>query len=285
MKKVVKNILQYIGAFLLAIVIAAIMRFFIVDFYSIPSDSMYPTIEPGDFIVVNKLYMGARFYKNFDFLEGARPETVRVPGYGSLERNDVIVFNFPKYNQHGEWEMDPQTFYVKRCIGLPGDTLSIREGINFVNGKSGYGNMQDQQRLHRYRGDYADGIYRAFPFDTRHGWNIQNFGPFYIPAAGSTIPIDTSNYSLYQRIITHETQTPLYIRRGQIYLDDSLIRQYTFRKNWYFIAGDKVFDSRDSRYIGPIPEDFIVGKASFILTSKDPYTKDYVWRRFFKKIK
>ena len=84
MKKVVKNILQYVGAFLLAIVIAAIMRFFIVDFYSIPSDSMYPTIEPGDFIVVNKLYMGARFYKNFDFLEGARPETVRVPGYGSL---------------------------------------------------------------------------------------------------------------------------------------------------------------------------------------------------------
>ena len=164
MKKIIKNILQYAGALLLAIVIAALLRFFIVDFYSIPSDSMYPTIEPGDFIVVNKLYMGARFYKNFDFLEGARPETVRVPGYGSLERNDVIVFNFPKYNQHGEWEMDPQTFYVKRCIGLPGDTLSIREGINFVNGKSGYGNMQDQQRLHRYRGDYADGIYRAFPY-------------------------------------------------------------------------------------------------------------------------
>ncbi len=63
MKKVIKSIFQYVGAILLAIVIAALLRFFIVDFYSIPSDSMYPTIEPGDFIVVNKMYMGARFYK------------------------------------------------------------------------------------------------------------------------------------------------------------------------------------------------------------------------------
>lgn len=285
MKKVVKNILQYAGALLLAIVIAALLRFFIVDFYSIPSDSMYPTIEPGDFIVVNKLYMGARFYKNLDFLEGARPETVRVPGYSALKRNDVIVFNFPKYNQDGEWELDPQTFYVKRCVALPGDTLSIVDGINIVNGKSGYGNLQDQQRLHQYRGDYARGIFHAFPFDTRHGWSIRDFGPLYIPAAGSTISIDTSNYPLYHTIISHETRKPIRIRRGEIYLGDSLIRQYTFRKNWYFICGDKVFDSRDSRYLGPIPEDFIVGKASFVLTSKDPYTKDYVWRRFFKKIK
>lgn len=285
MRKVVKNILQYVGAILLAILIAALLRLFIVDFYSIPSDSMYPSIEPGDFIVVNKLYMGARFYKNFDFLDGARPETFRVPGYSSLKRNDVIVFNFPKYNKDGEWELDPGTFYVKRCVALPGDTISISEGIYLVNGESGYGNMQDQQRLHRYLGEYAPGIYHAFPFDTRHAWNIQNFGPFYIPTAGATIPIDTSNYSLYHRIITNETQTPISIRRGQIYLGDSLIQQYTFRKNWYFIAGDKVFDSRDSRYIGPIPEDFIVGKASFVLTSKDPHTGDYAWRRFFKKIR
>ena len=73
MKKVIKSIFQYVGAVLLAIVIAALLRFFIVDFYSIPSDSMYPTIEPGDFIVVNKMYMGARFYKNFDFLGRRTP--------------------------------------------------------------------------------------------------------------------------------------------------------------------------------------------------------------------
>lgn len=63
MKKIIKSIFQCVGAVLLAIVIAALLRFFIVDFYSIPSDSMYPTIEPGDLFVVNKMYMGARFTK------------------------------------------------------------------------------------------------------------------------------------------------------------------------------------------------------------------------------
>ena len=113
---------------------------------------MYPTIEPGDFIVVNKLYMGARFYKNFDFLDGSHPETVRVSGFASLKRNDVIVFNFPTHT-NGRWDMDLGTFYVKRCIALPGDTLSIIKGINHVNGKTGFGNMEEQQRLHHYPGN------------------------------------------------------------------------------------------------------------------------------------
>ena len=132
MKKVIKSIFQYVGAILLAIVIAALLRFFIVDFYSIPSDSMYPTIEPGDFIV-------------------------RVSGFASLKRNDVIVFNFPTHT-NGRWDMDLGTFYVKRCIALPGDTLSIIKGINHVNGKTGFGNMEEQQRLHHYHGEYAPGI-------------------------------------------------------------------------------------------------------------------------------
>ena len=200
MKKVIKSIFQYVGAVLLAIVIAALLRFFIVDFYSIPSDSMYPTIEPGDFIVVNKMYMGARFYKNFDFLDGAHPETVRVPGFSSLKRNDVIVFNFPTHT-NGRWDMDLGTFYVKRCIALPGDTLSIIAGINHINGKTGYGNMEEQQRLHHYRREYAPGIYNAFPFDYWHRWNIQDFGPLYLPAAGATITIDTLNFSLYRHLI------------------------------------------------------------------------------------
>ena len=101
----------------------------------------------------------------------------------------------------------------------------------------------------------------------------------------TTITIDTLNFSLYRHLIAYETQAPVHSQDRQLYIRDSLIREYTFQKNWYFVAGDQVFNSRDSRYIGPIPEDFIVGKASFVLTSKDPHTKKYVWQRFFKKIK
>ena len=69
MKKIIKNILQYIAVIVISLVIAILLRLFVVDFYSIPSDSMQPTIEPGDFIMVNKLSFGARMYKNFDFLK------------------------------------------------------------------------------------------------------------------------------------------------------------------------------------------------------------------------
>ena len=53
MKKIIKNILQYIAVIVISLVIAILLRLFVVDFYSIPSDSMQPTIEPGDFIMVN----------------------------------------------------------------------------------------------------------------------------------------------------------------------------------------------------------------------------------------
>ena len=74
MKKIIKNILQYIAVIVISLVIAILLRLFVVDFYSIPSDSMQPTIEPGDFIMVNKLSFGARMYKNFDFLKGNLPD-------------------------------------------------------------------------------------------------------------------------------------------------------------------------------------------------------------------
>ena len=69
MKKLLKTLFQYLTVIVLSLTIALLLRLFVVDFYSIPSDSMAPTIEPGDFIMVNKLSFGARMYKNFDFLK------------------------------------------------------------------------------------------------------------------------------------------------------------------------------------------------------------------------
>jgi len=84
--------------------------------------------------------------------------------------------------------------------------------------------------------------------------------------------------------VAYETQHPAHVRNKQLYVGDSLVLRYTFRQNWDFMAGDKVFNSRDSRYLGPIPEDFIVGKVAFVLSSKDPVTNEYNWDRFFKRI-
>lgn len=225
-------------------------------------------------------------YKNFDFLKNrTKPETWRVKGYASIRHGDVLVFNFPYSQGWNKIRMHLSRFYVKRCIGIPGDTLCIRDAFYEINGKQGFGNLGDQQAIADYRGKFPRGIYHTVPFDPLLNWNIQNMGPLYIPKQGDRIQLDTLNCRLYNKMIEYESGIRLRRENGHIYSNDSLITGYTFRTNWYFMGGDKMWSSQDSRYIGLIPEEFIVGKAAIVLTSKDPETKEYQWERFFTKIK
>ena len=286
MKKAIKNTLQYLAAILISLLIAIALRLFVVDFYSIPSDSMSPAIKPGDFIMVNKLSLGARMYKNFDFLkDGSEPPIWRVKGYAPVRHGDILVFNFPYSQSLNKISMHLSRFYVKRCLGLPGDTLQIRDAHYEINGKRGFGNLEEQQQIAEYQGEFPRGIYHTIPFDQRINWTIVNMGPLYIPRQGDRIPLDTLACRLYQKMIEYESGLPIREAEGKVYCQDSLIEHYTFRKNWYFLGGDHMWNSQDSRYIGLIPEEFIVGKAVIVLTSKDPDTDKYQWNRFFKRIK
>lgn len=286
MKKTIKTILQYIAAIVLSLLIALVLRLFVVDFYSIPSDSMSPAIEPGDFILVNKLSFGARMYKNFDFIKNqTEPEMWRVKGYASIHHGDILVFNFPYSKGWNEIRMHLSRFYVKRCIGIPGDTLRIRDAFYEINGKPGFGNLKDQQMIADFRGEYPPGIYHTIPFDPRLNWTIREMGPLYIPRQGDYVPLDSVSCRLYNKMIEYESGFKIHEYAGRVYSNDSLINGYTFQKNWYFMGGDKMWNSQDSRYIGLIPEEFIVGKAALVLTSKDPDTEEYQWGRFFTRIK
>ncbi|MDR3339401.1 MAG: S26 family signal peptidase, partial [Candidatus Symbiothrix sp.] len=111
-------------------------------------------------------------------------------------------------------------------------------------------------------------IFNCFPHDTADfGWTIKNFGPLYVPKAKDNVRLDTINYVLYKNLITYETDLPVRLREGILYLGDRVVYDYTFQMNYYFMAGDYLFDSRDSRYWGLLPEDHIVGKASLIWQS------------------
>ena len=258
LKKILKTILQYLLAIIISLVIALLLRIFAVDFYSIPSDSMEPTLQPGDFIVVNKLCYGARVYKNFKFLDdGSEPPTYRVKGFSKVKHNDVIVFNYPYHKRRDTIKMNLSTFYVKRCIALPGDSLCIANGFYKVNGEKGFGNMDNQEMLSSWPG--FQGIYRytISPSHIEPKWDVKNFGPLVIPGKGITLPI----------------------------LGGQPLDSYTFTQNWYFMAGDNVVNSQDSRYIGMVPEKYLVGKVVRILTAKDKETGKYRWNRFLKKVK
>ncbi|MGD8926154.1 MAG: signal peptidase I [Thioalkalispiraceae bacterium] len=96
--------------------IVLIVRGFLVEPFQIPSGSMLSTLEPGDYILVNKFSYGLRspigYYKFLDF--------------GSPERGDVIVFRYPE---------NPEIDYIKRVIGLPGDKITYKNKILYINGK------------------------------------------------------------------------------------------------------------------------------------------------------
>ena len=117
-----------------------------------------------------------------------------------------------------------------------------------------------------------EGLYTVdvFPHDARYPWNLDNFGPLWIPKKGMTVKIDTSNICLYDRIISAYEGNDLKITTGDIYINGAKADSYTFKMDYYWMMGDNRHDSLDSRYWGFVPEDHIVGAPRFIWLSLNP---------------
>jgi signal peptidase I len=248
---------------------------------------MAPEVVAGDYVLVLKPVIGARLFNLFKVTAEEQPEIYRLPGLRSISRNDMLVFNFPCLKDWGRIEMSLKSYYIKRCIGMPGDTLSIDNGYYKVKGVDmPLGNIASQEAVSKRKNDtFEDGVFRSFPYDSITDWNIKDFGPFYIPKKGAVIPIDRKNYMLYKKVIEWEQQKELNLTNDSIiYLNGKPLHSYQFQKNYYFMAGDRVEDSQDSRYWGLLPEEYIVGKAWIIWKSVDPYTDKFKWGRFLKKI-
>lgn len=109
-------VVEYARSFFPVLLIVLIVRSFLYEPFRIPSSSMLPTLLVGDFIFVNKYVYGLRLpVLNWKFVELDEPE-----------RGDVIVFKLPS---------DPGTNYIKRLVGLPGDTVTYRNRRLFINGE------------------------------------------------------------------------------------------------------------------------------------------------------
>ena len=113
---------------------------FIFQSSEIPTSSMRPALMEGDHILVNKLAYGARIPITplslpigNTFVDWIRLPYMRIPGYSSVKRNDVIIFNYP---MDDDLPVDERKGYVKRCIGLPGDTIKIKKGIVYINNRT-----------------------------------------------------------------------------------------------------------------------------------------------------
>ena len=254
--------------------------------FRIPSDSMQPTLKPGDNILVNKTIMGARIFNIWEAAEDKEVEIRRLPGLRKVKRNDVLVFHYPYPHKNDSLSMHLLKYYVKRCIALPGDTMGIRQGHYYVKGiDESVGNVEAQERIAWLNKENAKGIVMdTYPWDRYINWTIQNFGPLHVPAAGQTVVVDSTAVKLYRNLVEWEQKKPLTRKENQVYLGDSLIQKYCFKENYYFVGGDNMQNSKDSRYWGLLPEHYIVGVATRIWKSVDKSTDKIRWDRVMKRI-
>ncbi|MFM6944168.1 MAG: signal peptidase I [Bacteroidota bacterium] len=180
-KKKKSFIREWVDAAVFAIVAASIIRIFLVEAYTIPTGSMEGSLLVNDYLFVSKVSYGARtpmtplavplvhntlpFFNCKSYTELVQWGYHRLPGLGHIERNDVVVFNFPagdtvalevqqdqdyyallrNYNNDREFvknnftvlsrPVDKKENYIKRCVGIPGDTIEVRGGYLYIGNK------------------------------------------------------------------------------------------------------------------------------------------------------
>lgn len=285
-KKILSGILVVIIVFYFIVAISILIRVLSLAFFRVPTDSMQPALLPGDNILVNKSIMGARIFDLWEAAEDKEVEIHRLPGLGKVKRNDVLVFHFPYPHNKDSLSMHLLKYYVKRCIALPGDTMGIKQGHYYVKGlNEPLGNVEAQERIALLNKDDTRGIVMdTYPWDKYINWTIQDFGPLHVPAKGQTVAMDSTAVKLYRKLIEWEQKKPLTWEGNRVYLGDSLIQEYRFRENYYFMGGDNMENSEDSRYWGLLPEPYIVGVATRIWKSVDKYTGEVRWDRVMKRI-
>lgn len=283
------RILNLVFGLCICIVIYVLAQLFFVTSFRIPSDSMEPSLLTGDYILVDKCSKGARLFDVLGALDKEDVKIHRMPGWRDFRRNDVLVFNFP---YPGRWDsivFDVMTYYVKRCIAVPGDTLEIRNSHFRIRGYDGkVGNVTAQDELQKLmesgEAETRGVVVRSYPNRDDVEWSIADFGPFYIPAKGDVMEMTPQNKLLYGNVIEWEQKKKLKLRGDTVWMGDSIISEYRFQENYYFVSGDKMANSRDSRYWGLLPEPFIVGRAWRIWKSVDRGEDAVRWNRILKKI-
>jgi len=291
MKKLLKNIIDWLMNLVIAvsamICLWLLLQVFVFSSFRIPSDSMEPELQAGDCVLVNKMLVGARLFNIFKSVNGEQVTIHRMPGFSTIQRNDVLVFNFPHPKRWSRIEMDVMKYFVKRCMALPGDTFRIIDGKYSVNNISTpLGNVMEESMIGRQPDSTFDkAVYLCFPYDSILQWNIKRFGPLYIPKAGRMIDMNQKNFILYRKLIAWEQHAAVTYKDSTVFVGKQSITHYRFLKNYYFMAGDNCANSQDSRYWGMLPEEYIVGKAVIVWKSVDPYSGKFLWHRFLKKIR
>ncbi|MBE7646201.1 signal peptidase I [Tenacibaculum finnmarkense genomovar ulcerans] len=372
---------EWVSSIAFAIIAATLVHTYFMQPYTIPTSSLEKTLLVGDYLFVSKFHYGARIPsttiaapmahdtlpvlgtksfisddKNKDgFLNKTSLPYMRIPGFQKIKRNDIVVFSWPADSLKTMWgdksgvatykPIDKKTNYVKRATGIAGDTLEVRDGYVFINGKKTilpdrakpqwyfkvdtqgvklpmetinefningegkmsndgiyYFNLTDDEAASLAKNSLVKsvtkrirpkGTYDAsvFPHSPKYAWSSDNFGPLYIPKAGSTVPLNEDTIPFYEQIIRRYENNNLTIFGDNIYINGKKATSYTFKQDYYWMMGDNRQNSLDARNWGYVPFDHVVGKPVLIWLSWNPNAPDFMskinsirWQRMFTTV-
>ena len=216
---------EWVRSISLAVVLFLTVRAFVVEAFKIPTSSMEGTLLVGDYLLVNKAVYGAQV----PFLG------LRLPAWQDPSRGEVVVFHPPH---------DPLKTYVKRVVGVPGDTLEMREKTLFVNGSE----MQENYVRHLDRS--GDATHSDMRWQRRHllAARIVRDQQYGESDGGFDRPSSRNDYRP-----SRDNWGPISVPEGN-----------------YFVLGDNRDNSEDSRYWGFVDRRSIRGQPWRLYFSYDP---------------
>ena len=205
------------------IAIFLLLRTFLVEAYRIPSGSMIPSLLIGDWLFVNKL----RYGPHLPFT------SINLPGYAQPQRGEVVVFESPYQADEAERGEDPTPTLVKRLVGMPGDTIYMRDAVLYVDGiaqRLGYTSPEQTK---------GDGTETSPLYDWQHKFAVAK-----------------TRFGEPPMQPTHDNWGPLVIPADHL-----------------FMMGDNRYDSKDSRYWGLVPRRNVRGRPMFVYYSFVPQSE------------
>ena len=198
---------DWISSILFAVVAATVVHTYVMQPFTIPTSSLEKTLLVGDFLFVSKFHYGARapmtpisfpmvhdtipVLKSKSYLKDLQIPYFRFPGFQKIKRNDIVVFSWPPdtltnitnpLSKVDIKPLDKKSNYVKRCVGLPGDSLEVRDGYVYINGKQnelpgraklqfGYAFRTKKQLNPAYAGQRYD-ITDIYPMDNPPSYRV-----------------------------------------------------------------------------------------------------------------
>jgi|TARA_B110000967_G_scaffold76680_1_gene79297 signal peptidase I len=409
---------EWVSSITFAIIAATLVHTYFMQPFTIPTSSLEKSLLVGDYLFVSKFHYGARvpstviaapmvhdslpFTGTASYLKKPQLPYTRLPGLQKIKNNDIVCFNWPADTLATMWgdnsgkftykPVDKKTNYVKRSVGIAGDSLEIRDGYVYINGiKNDLPYRGKLQFYYTYeakkpidRNTYPKfllnkgrtGVYKIltklwideriqeaikqngnlskigedslytevaggvnqdfaqkikmisvdtkininmteeeveklkknpltlsvikvnhapdnaiFPHIESNQWSQDNFGPIYIPKAGSTVKIDTKSLPYYKQIIKNYENNDLAVNGDAIYINGEKADSYTFKQDYYWLVGDNRHNSLDARYWGYVPFDHVLGKPVMIWFSWDANAptfgaklKSIRWDRMFTTV-